>query len=342
MRSNVNGLLTEYKYTPEVIADKLKSVNLYNKNHSLKESFAKEVMDEVIIYDEYNVKHKMSLYSYFRNPKLTSLSAEDYYYNSDRIYDLYKNKTGNIPKENLSLAKAKGMRDYIVLISNYNIRHKMVLYNYIKGTRLNIENAIDKNELLKIQFEKKHKGKYDYSKVDYKGNHNPILIICKVHGIYSQTPSNHKKGAGCRKCSERLIGDINKIKNRVLPLELVQISSRVRALIKKAYKSKKINKNTKTEEILGCSWVAFKQHLENNPYGFKITDKDLDLDHIVPISSAKTEEDIILLNKYSNLQLLPSQYNRYIKTNKKWDSVDFKTWIKTNILDNNQKTQLVQ
>lgn len=40
---------------------------------------------------------------------------------------------------------------------------------------------------------KKHKGKYDYSKVDYNGNKVKICIICPKHGEFFQTPSNHLK-----------------------------------------------------------------------------------------------------------------------------------------------------
>ena len=38
-----------------------------------------------------------------------------------------------------------------------------------------------------------------------------------------------------------------------------------------------------------------------------------DIDHIVPLSSAKKEDDIIKLNHYSNLQPLCSKVNRDIK-----------------------------
>jgi hypothetical protein len=37
------------------------------------------------------------------------------------------------------------------------------------------------------------------------------------------------------------------------------------------------------------------------------------IDHKIPISSAKTEEEIIKLNHFSNLQPLCSKYNREIK-----------------------------
>jgi hypothetical protein len=38
-----------------------------------------------------------------------------------------------------------------------------------------------------------------------------------------------------------------------------------------------------------------------------------DIDHIIPLSSAKDEEDIIKLNHYTNLQPLCSKINREIK-----------------------------
>ena len=38
-----------------------------------------------------------------------------------------------------------------------------------------------------------------------------------------------------------------------------------------------------------------------------------DLDHIIPLSSATTEEEIIKLNHYTNLQPLCSRVNRDIK-----------------------------
>ena len=41
-----------------------------------------------------------------------------------------------------------------------------------------------------------------------------------------------------------------------------------------------------------------------------------DIDHIIPLSTAKTEEDIIKLNHYTNLQPLCSKINRHIKSDK--------------------------
>ncbi len=46
-----------------------------------------------------------------------------------------------------------------------------------------------------------HNNKYDYSLVTYKSSHIPIKIICKKHGIFIQTPTNHFNSNGCNKCS---------------------------------------------------------------------------------------------------------------------------------------------
>jgi very-short-patch-repair endonuclease len=43
--------------------------------------------------------------------------------------------------------------------------------------------------------------KYDYSLVEYKNRQTNVKIICKIHGVFMQAPSNHLNGAGCLKCS---------------------------------------------------------------------------------------------------------------------------------------------
>lgn len=52
---------------------------------------------------------------------------------------------------------------------------------------------------------KKHDNKYDYSKVDYSGNHTNVLIICPEHGEFYQTPGNHSSGKGCLKCARKKV-----------------------------------------------------------------------------------------------------------------------------------------
>lgn len=47
-----------------------------------------------------------------------------------------------------------------------------------------------------------HGDKYDYSKVEYKGNKVKVCIICPEHGEFWQTPNKHLSGQGCSKCAD--------------------------------------------------------------------------------------------------------------------------------------------
>lgn len=45
-----------------------------------------------------------------------------------------------------------------------------------------------------------HSNFYDYSKVEYKGAHMKVRVICPIHGEFSITPANHLSGKGCAQC----------------------------------------------------------------------------------------------------------------------------------------------
>jgi hypothetical protein len=47
---------------------------------------------------------------------------------------------------------------------------------------------------------KVHRGKYDYSKVEYVNNSTNVIIICPDHGEFPQVPYSHLNRHGCRDC----------------------------------------------------------------------------------------------------------------------------------------------
>jgi len=55
------------------------------------------------------------------------------------------------------------------------------------------DNFIKKSYLL-------HNNRYDYSLVEYIKSSEKVNIICPLHGKFQQTPNNHLKGQGCKKC----------------------------------------------------------------------------------------------------------------------------------------------
>jgi len=111
----------------------------------------------------------------------------------------------------------------------------------------------------------------------------------------------------------------NKFKNDMVFRLKILISSSIR----KAFNTNKLKKNGRTEIILGKSFEEFKIYLESKFEDWMNWDNQgkyngelnygWDIDHIIPISSAKTEDDIIRLNHYTNLQPLCSYTNRNIK-----------------------------
>ena len=84
------------------------------------------------------------------------------------------------------------------------------------------------------------------------------------------------------------------------------------------------SKKDSTINILGCSIDEFKSYIESQweewmtwdnygKYSKGCENFGWDIDHKIPISSAKTTEEVLLLNHYTNLRPLCSYINRYIK-----------------------------
>ena len=118
----------------------------------------------------------------------------------------------------------------------------------------------------------------------------------------------------------------NYYKNRRKNDPLFRLTQYTRRSIKYYLESKGYKKNTKTENILGCSFEEFKKHIESQFEDWMNWDNQglyngefnygWDIDHIIPVSSATTEEEILKLNHYTNLQPLCSKINRDIKIDK--------------------------
>lgn len=81
---------------------------------------------------------------------------------------------------------------------------------------------------------------------------------------------------------------------------------RVKCLIRTALRKKKVRKFVACEEILGCSYEKFRSYIESQfCEGMSWENRsEWHIDHIIPLASAKTEEDVIRLNHYTNLQPL--------------------------------------
>jgi hypothetical protein len=62
---------------------------------------------------------------------------------------------------------------------------------------------IDTKELRFIKkAQLKHGNTFNYTKVVFKDSHTKVSIICNIHGIFEQSPTNHLCGQGCPKCGK--------------------------------------------------------------------------------------------------------------------------------------------
>lgn len=87
---------------------------------------------------------------------------------------------------------------------------------------------------------------------------------------------------------------------------LYALADLCRGRIYKALINNGFTKKNKTEDMLGCSFEKLKEHLEGKFKDGMSWDNhgEWHIDHIVPLSSASTEEEILDLCHYTNLQPL--------------------------------------
>jgi len=89
------------------------------------------------------------------------------------------------------------------------------------------------------------------------------------------------------------------------------ISIRYRSRVRRAIRVAGFDKNSGTGKLLGCTWEHLKSYLEErfSPGMGWHNMKDWHIDHIIPLSSAKTIDELGKLCHFSNLQPLWAEDN---------------------------------
>lgn len=87
---------------------------------------------------------------------------------------------------------------------------------------------------------------------------------------------------------------------------LFALITRFRVNFHQSLKKRDMIKRSKCAEVLGCTWKEFTDHIESRFLPGMSWDNrsEWHIDHIVPLALAKTEQDVIDLNHYSNLRPL--------------------------------------
>jgi len=100
----------------------------------------------------------------------------------------------------------------------------------------------------------------------------------------------------------------NKLKNDIV----FYLSNVVRNRIHRFLKLNNLDKSSKTFEIVGCSPLELKNYIEQQfieGMSWDKMGKEIHIDHKIPLSSAKSKEEVYMLCHYSNLQPLWAKDN---------------------------------
>lgn len=116
---------------------------------------------------------------------------------------------------------------------------------------------------------------------------------------------------------------LNVIKPKLQSSPKLRAMQAIRSAIRSTITKRRGVKTSTTYKILGCNQEAFIAYLESQFKPWMTWDKygvytgrpneGFDIDHITPLSTAKTIQDVIKLNHYTNLQPLCSYVNRVVK-----------------------------
>lgn len=111
---------------------------------------------------------------------------------------------------------------------------------------------------------------------------------------------------------KRLLYAIEYEKSRKKTDPIYKLIRITRSRINNFLKNNKITKQNKTFDIVGCSPEFLKEHIEKQfteGMSWDLMGQHIHIDHIIPLSSANTEEEIYKLCHYSNLQPLWAEDN---------------------------------
>jgi hypothetical protein len=143
---------------------------------------------------------------------------------------------------------------------------------------------------------------------------NTELINKQNKKWYENNKEKHRENDRIRK--EKNIESVREYHNNLIKHQrkadpLKKLIFNVRSRVYNILKNKIITKSNKTFDIVGCSPEFLKEHLEKQFTKGMSWDNQgkWHIDHKIPLSSAKTEEEIYKLCHYSNLQPLWAEDN---------------------------------
>lgn len=245
---------------------------------------------------------------------LKLLDIEFNFYKDKRIKGGYKNICKicegiiKIPPTHIFCNKCDSNTEY----TNYSIKTKQCkncysiqrIKNKINSSKIRIDN---KDSYQKIEFKfctncniEKEINLFP-SRIDSKDGYRNQCINC-----FRQKSNSSKKSYKQKNKKSIREKDLIYRKDRMKNDPLYRAKVDARNIIRKALNEIGYTKKSRTEEILGCSFIEFKNHIEslfieNMSWENR---NEWHIDHIIPLAFAENEKELLLINHYTNLQPL--------------------------------------
>lgn len=286
--------------------DKLLQKNKkYNEEHKDK---LKEYKKEYAIKNKDKIAENKREYAKKNKDRLKEYLANYYQDNKETLKE--KNKAYAIKnKDKLADAKKRYRQENIEQIRAYNKQRydekREQILEYQKAYRENNQDKI-KETRKKIYDRLKDTQEYKEQKRKYREEHSDEL-----RAYFKKYRNEHKEELRAY------------LKNKAENDPMYVLKLKVRRTIYDSFKRKNYTKNSHTAQILGCDvnyFISYLLETFKNNYGYDWDNNEpVQIDHIIPLAIAETEDDIIKLCHYTNLQLLKAEDNRA-----KSDKLDFK------------------
>lgn len=202
-------------------------------------------------------------------------------------------------KKNVALYKAK-----------YHLENRAEINKYQENYRA--ENREQLNAKQKIYYAENTKSVAAYKESYYEKNRDRLSAknaryyeANKEHLNAQQAKYDAKNKVRLNFCKAK------SKKEKICTDPIFAMSCRVSHLMRQSLKSKGHTKKSRTSKILGCSAFEFYIHIERQfTKGMTWANRsEWHLDHIIPISSAETEDEILSLNNYLNLRPMWAKEN---------------------------------
>lgn len=141
---------------------------------------------------------------------------------------------------------------------------------------------------------------YANKKAQYRAAHK-ARYLAKRDEVLAQARAYRLNNLEAKSATDRAY-----VRRRMKADALFALTYSVRGRVAAAFRERRVPKRGKTAEMLGCGWDHLKAHMEAQfQPGMSWENRSAwHIDHIIPLASAKTAEELERLCHYTNLQPL--------------------------------------